>query len=269
MANFILRALSALVLIPLVVFIFYIGRPFTDVMIGLLTIGLVYEWVNIAHSSPLLLFFRVLIYGGVSFKIATFFSISPIWLIVLFIPFSVLFEQIALKKFPFFGQVPSHPSIFVLGLMYILAGCAAFWENCVHLPLYTIYIVLSLVWLVDISAYIAGSLVKGPKLAPSISPNKTWSGFIGALISSLVVIFLWSFCLKKDYTISHYVLALTMSLVAQMGDLAQSYLKRLFSVKDSGNLIPGHGGLFDRLDSTLAVSIYLFIISSYTDVKLF
>ena len=115
--------------------------------------------------------------------------------------------------------------------------------------------VLSIVWASDIGAYLAGRLVGGPKLAPAISPGKTWSGAVGGLVSAALAGLAMAACLSSGISSSHVIgLAIGLGIISQAGDLLESALKRHFGVKDSGRIIPGHGGLLDRLDALLAVA---------------
>lgn len=115
----------------------------------------------------------------------------------------------------------------------------------------------------DISAYLLGKWLKGPKLVPRISPNKTWSGAIGSMVVLLIVFPLMLKLIQSHTEIElglkagqvPYWSAGVFSIIAQSGDLLQSWCKRKFGVKDSGNLIPGHGGVLDRIDSLLAVTL--------------
>ncbi len=116
-------------------------------------------------------------------------------------------------------------------------------------------------WTTDTASYAAGRLIGGPKLAPRISPHKTWSGFIvGALAPSMIG---YAFALALGGT-SAWRLALvsvTLALACQMGDLVESAVKRRFGAKDMGQLIPGHGGLFDRIDGLLLAAILAGLIA--------
>ena len=105
--------------------------------------------------------------------------------------------------------------------------------------------VVVIVWASDIGAYVAGRLIGGPRLAPRISPGKTWSGAAGGLLAAALVGL-------GAGRVAGAAVALALSLLAQLGDLAESAAKRRAGVKDSGALIPGHGGLLDRLDGLLA-----------------
>lgn len=111
---------------------------------------------------------------------------------------------------------------------------------------------LALVWATDIGAYFAGRAIGGPKLAPRLSPNKTWAGLIGgiALASIFAAIMHRAYGLPLRMTVATPALA----AVAQAGDLYESWLKRRAGVKDSGHLIPGHGGVLDRLDGLVPVA---------------
>ncbi len=125
----------------------------------------------------------------------------------------------------------------------------------------TVFFVLAAVWIADSGAYFAGSLIGGPKLAPRISPKKTWAGLIGALVTAGITGGLF-FALFPEYTVMELVLAgIVVGGVAQLGDLAESMAKRRFDVKDSGALIPGHGGILDRIDGLMAASLLVGIVS--------
>lgn len=134
---------------------------------------------------------------------------------------------------------------------------------------------------IDIGAYFAGRTFGGPKIAPAISPSKTWAGLIGGMLGATAVLtayFYWFLC--YDPAFGHCALrSLSMALpkalfggavlavVAQAGDFFESWMKRRAGVKDSGALIPGHGGLFDRVDGLLAVSFVLGILSLHSFVS--
>ena len=112
---------------------------------------------------------------------------------------------------------------------------------------------LVIVWATDIGAYFAGRTIGGPKLAPKLSPNKTWAGLIGGMAAAAIVgagIAWWgglpAFCL---------IAGAPLAVTAQIGDLFESWLKRRSGVKDSGKLLPGHGGVLDRLDGVVPVAI--------------
>lgn len=114
-----------------------------------------------------------------------------------------------------------------------------------------VFFLLLVVWASDIGAYAAGRLVGGPKLAPRVSPSKTWSGATGGLFAAMAVGAAAALALHAAGPVRAAVVAGGIGVAAQLGDLLESALKRHYGVKDSGRLIPGHGGLLDRLDGVL------------------
>lgn len=126
----------------------------------------------------------------------------------------------------------------------------------------------AVIWLVllvaanDSGAYFIGKTFKGPKLVPSISPGKTWSGFLGGiLIGTAIAYFSAHYLIGSTHSdIIHnssgfLLICLCLSLFSHLGDLFESAIKRFYGVKDSGSLIPGHGGILDRMDSYLIISL--------------
>ena len=111
---------------------------------------------------------------------------------------------------------------------------------------------LGLVWATDIGAYFAGRSIGGPKLAPRISPSKTWSGLAGGVLAALVL----GFLLHRFAGLPIQLAAASglLAVAAQLGDLLESAMKRRAGVKDSGTLLPGHGGVMDRLDGVVAAA---------------
>ena len=106
----------------------------------------------------------------------------------------------------------------------------------------------AIVWATDIAAYFAGRTIGGPKLMPAVSPKKTWSGAIGGALGAVVAGLIVVESAGLGVTPALVILAFMLSAVAQAGDLIESAIKRHFGAKDSSALIPGHGGLMDRLD---------------------
>lgn len=115
--------------------------------------------------------------------------------------------------------------------------------------------VFLVVWATDSGAYFAGRRIGGPKLAPRISPKKTWSGAFGGLAAALLVGVAAGLALPEPSPVALALAALGLSAVSQVGDLGESAVKRHFGVKDSGHLIPGHGGIMDRVDGLVAALV--------------
>ncbi|MBY3276733.1 phosphatidate cytidylyltransferase [Rhizobium laguerreae] len=130
-----------------------------------------------------------------------------------------------------------------------------------RLGLYAMLFVFAVVWATDILAYFVGRALGGPKLAPSISPGKTWSGAIGGAISAVVAgVVLIHFLLPGAEIIAAGV-AFVLSVCSQSGDLFESFIKRKFGVKDSSRLIPGHGGVMDRVDGLIFACFSAFLLA--------
>ncbi|MFI4988772.1 MAG: phosphatidate cytidylyltransferase, partial [Alphaproteobacteria bacterium] len=119
---------------------------------------------------------------------------------------------------------------------------------------YAVLWLFLVVWATDIGAYACGRLIGGPRLAPRLSPNKTWAGLVGGLLAASAVGALLAPALGVPARGLLVGLSAILSLVSQAGDLLESALKRHFGVKDTSALIPGHGGLFDRVDGVLAAA---------------
>ena len=147
---------------------------------------------------------------------------------------------------------------FLIGFLYIL------------IPLYSVMelrfidknIILWLffvVWSTDIFAYFIGKNLGGPKLIQSISPNKTWSGLIGGMVSA-AIIGLLSTLMFEGGILFFMITSALLAVIAQIGDLFESKVKRIFGVKDSGTIIPGHGGILDRIDGLMFAAPAVFLI---------
>ena len=174
--------------------------------------------------------------------------------IFLFILFSVLlfffyYQKINLKKF--FGIIYISSSIFFLILLN-------------HDQNYRVYILFIIFYSIttDISSFFTGKFFGGPKLAPKISPGKTISGSLGGiLIPTLISLIFFS-----DYQNSLLLITFTsilFSFIVQIGDLIESYYKRLCYIKESSNLIPGHGGVLDRFDGFMLLIVFVYILKFF------
>ena len=141
------------------------------------------------------------------------------------------------------------------GIYLSWASIALLWlRSGEHGGLDTLLYVFAVVWAVDIGAYLVGTWVGGPKLLPKASPNKTWTGLAAALVLGLAAgLGLASLLGRSDVPLT--ALALALALAAVGGDLLMSLMKRRFGVKDTGHIIPGHGGVLDRVDALMLASL--------------
>lgn len=122
-----------------------------------------------------------------------------------------------------------------------------------------IFVVLVVV-AADVGAYLGGSKIGGPKMAPKLSPNKTWSGFLSGLILACIIGMI-SMAVFQKPIVWGLILAIPISIISVIGDFFESAMKRTLNVKDTGQLLPGHGGLLDRLDALMAAMfIFAFVL---------
>lgn len=158
----------------------------------------------------------------------------------------------------------------VFGVLYVALALWGLW-HVRAIPQYGLFVAAWLffvVWATDVGAYIFGRSIGGPKIAPSISPSKTWAGLIGGMAFAVIVMIVMHAGLKDEFPWGGHWLSIVvpnfwacvlagapLAILAQAGDFLESWMKRRAGVKDSGTLIPGHGGLFDRVDGLLPVAI--------------
>lgn len=162
-------------------------------------------------------------------------------------------------------------SIFAaLGVFYAgLPAVAMIWlRSDVNLGMLAVIFVIVIVIASDTFGFLFGRVLGGPRLWPRLSPNKTWAGLIGALVASSIIGALFWFAVPEASAVRLAATGMVLSLAAQGGDLAESALKRRFGAKDSSSLIPGHGGIMDRVDGLVAaaavVGLATFVINVHS-----
>lgn len=121
-------------------------------------------------------------------------------------------------------------------------------------------LLFAVVWSTDVFGYFAGRAIGGPKLMPSISPKKTWSGAIAGVAGAVIIAVLVAQWLGQFSRLAIGLIAMALSVVAQLGDLLESWIKRHFGAKDASQLIPGHGGVMDRLDGFWAAALAALLV---------
>lgn len=153
-----------------------------------------------------------------------------------------------------FGRWYSLP---LYGFTYLgLAILGFIWlRDIPDIGLLVILWVLTVVWATDTCAFLAGRTLGGPKLAPRVSPNKTWSGLLGGMLGAAAASTLFSLMIASPATVWFALIGFGAGGVSQVGDLLESALKRRFGVKDSSGLVPGHGGVLDRVDGLILVTL--------------
>jgi phosphatidate cytidylyltransferase len=243
--NLLMRVIAALVLAPSAIAIAYAGGWFWLGLVTLAAIGLYVEWLMVVGSVRQM---RVIASGVVALAIAGFCLASG-WIDAALLVLAFGFAAVALLS-------PERRGWTAAGFFY--AGSAEMASILVRLDqvygFVALILILLIVWVTDIGGYFAGRGIGGPKLWPRVSPKKTWAGAIGGFAASLCVAAGFAaFGLGKTGPL--VLLGAVLSVASQLGDLFESAVKRRFGVKDSSHIIPGHGGLLDRLDGFVAAVV--------------
>lgn len=243
-----IRALSAAVLIPAVIADVWVGGIWFHLFVALIGILMAQEWVNIVHrDNPLQ--FAIHAAGAMCgallpLDIGLAGGLAAIAVLALFSAAAAAREE------------PGGPAWRYLGVLYVSLPPIAFvvLRQDPHFGIAAILLVMLMVWAADTLAYFAGRIIGGPKLAPRISPKKTWAGMGGAMAGSAVAALGVGLAMGLPGLWMLVLVAAILAVVEQAGDLFKSAMKRRYGVKDSGRLIPGHGGVIDRVDGLVAVA---------------
>jgi phosphatidate cytidylyltransferase len=240
-----LRVMSAVVLAPLVLVVTLIGGWAFAVLVAAAGLVMVFEWsrvidgAGITRDSILHALIVVVVagmagagYPGLALVATACGTLAAVGLAT---------ERHHAARWPILGT--PYVAVPIIALIWLRGFDEQGLRHMIWL--------LALVWATDTAAYSVGRSFGGPKLAPSISPNKTWSGFIGGIVAAGLVGAVAAKLADRTDVMEMVFLSAFIAVWAELGDLAESALKRGFQVKDTGSLIPGHGGMLDRLDSLL------------------
>lgn len=248
--NLLMRVAAAALMVPLALMFVFAGGWLWVLLVTAIAVGLFYEWHEIVNPvrNP-----RTFAAGVIALELiglALWFGWGGVVWAALILGTTLIAFLATEQKCWITGGFIYAAAALIASAMVRLDGAMGF---------YALMFTLLVVWASDIGGYFAGRAIGGPKLWPRVSPNKTWAGSIGALILSalVAVVVAW---LGWGRLVPLIVLALAMSVVAQLGDLFESAVKRRFGVKDSSQIIPGHGGLMDRLDGFVAAIIFVALI---------
>jgi phosphatidate cytidylyltransferase len=246
-SSLLLRVLSALVLAPVALAAVWFGPPFVEALVVVAVAAMSWEWARLSTR------------GGVTGGLVLATGVGSVLVLALGAAagaalVAALAGAIAVAIAAALTR-RAEPLWAAAGVFWLALGSIAFaWEAT---PpggdRYSILWLLAVVWASDSGAYAAGRSLGGPKLAPRFSPNKTWAGFGGGLASAALMGFIAA-CLAGGNAAIVVAVSLGLAIAAQLGDLAESAAKRHFGVKDTSRLIPGHGGLLDRVDGLLAAA---------------
>jgi phosphatidate cytidylyltransferase len=248
--NLLMRVVAALVLAPLTIAIAYAGGWLWALLVMLTAAGLYVEWLMIVGAARNRL--------AIAIGIAAF-AVSGFCLMTGRVEIAVVAIAVGGVVAAVVGA--GQQRWVAAGLVY--AGLALVASVLVRLDVtagfLALVFVLLVVWVTDIGGYFAGRGLGGPKLWPRVSPKKTWAGAVGGLAGSLIVASAFA-AFDFGGAAPLLLLATVLSVVSQLGDLFESAVKRNFGVKDSSHIIPGHGGLLDRLDGFVAAIVVAALI---------
>ena len=244
-----IRTLSALILIPIVIACIWFGGLWFQLFVLLLATLIAREWVSIVHPGNLLQYVLHLASALFGTAFPTLFGAGTAVLTILGLALVAgLLVRIGNSKRSKWSY---------LGVCYVGFPAIALilLRSDPDYGAWALLWICLIVWAADILAYFAGRIIGGPRLAPVISPKKTWAGLGGAVAGSTLASIIFASIAHLNGIFALAVLAGGLALVEQAGDLFESALKRFHGVKDSGSLIPGHGGVIDRVDGLIAVAV--------------
>jgi phosphatidate cytidylyltransferase len=252
------RVLSAAVLLPAAIACIWLGAEAWTVLMTVAVAVLSWEWVHLCglrtRALPGLAVPLVVLASG-ALAVA---ELPGAGLLLLLLGFAATW--VGARSLPRHWRGDHRPvqpaRRLAAGVLYIgIAGIALITlRHDTEAGRANVFFLFLVVWASDIGAYIAGRTFGGPKLAPSVSPNKTWSGALGGLLAAALVGEAAAGLLWPASFGAALPVACLLGVMAQAGDLLESAIKRHFQVKDTSSLIPGHGGLLDRLDGVLAAA---------------
>ncbi|MFT4121873.1 MAG: phosphatidate cytidylyltransferase [Bradyrhizobium sp.] len=248
-SNFVMRVAAALVLAPLAIALAYAGGWLWAFLVTLVSIGLFAEWLMVVGAGAVALTASGTIVLAIMGFCVSFGALKGA--VITGCVGGAIVALIARGKFVWAAAGFAYASAALLASILVrqdpVNGFAA------------LMFVLLVVWATDIGGYFAGRGLGGPKLWPRVSPKKTWAGALGGFAASLAVAGGFAAC-GVGKAVPLLLVSAVLSVISQLGDLFESAVKRRFGVKDSSHIIPGHGGLMDRLDGFVAAILAAWII---------
>lgn len=259
------RLVTALVMAAILIVPFYFGGIFWALTVLLLGARAAWEWVDMTDVKSALPALIIPVVGLIGAIIAYFTGYGH-WLygIIIITAIAAFLERLTRSG----GEKVWAP----FGVVYVILPCiaaimlrgegAGIYDDGFKLLFFLYLVVIG----ADVGAYFGGSYFKGPKLAPKLSPKKTWSGLIFGIILGVILGAIFGIFVKMG-PVKAGLIALPIVLVSVLGDFFESGIKRRMNVKDAGDLLPGHGGILDRLDSILMVLIFAHFLTYFYNIS--
>ncbi|EDP63769.1 CDP-diglyceride synthetase [alpha proteobacterium BAL199] len=244
-----LRVVSSMVMVPAAAATVFAGGPAFQLGVAMVCGLMAWEWGSLVAERPGRTLARSLVLAGSAIALAWMLMRGPYEGVAVAVAWAL-----GLIIAGRFMKVPRAPWLAVAIISVAMPGIAILWlRNNPPLGLETVIWALATVVLTDVGAYAAGRTIGGPKLMPSVSPSKTWAGLAGGVVAAVSGALVASAVVEGVNPWGLAPIAALLAVVAQIGDLMESAVKRMFRVKDSGRIIPGHGGVLDRVDGQIAV----------------
>lgn len=253
------RIVSALVIAPPILAAIYFGSPYMEIFVLATGAIVAWEWARLCGGGQLdhygwiaVAAVAAALLAGCLGRYVVAAALAGMGALGLAVP-------LVLRRSPAAAWLPGGIVYIVaagLGLLFLRERPGDGWQ--------TLFWLLAVVAATDTGGLIAGRTLGGPKLAPTVSPNKTWSGLAGAMLAAAIVGAVAGWLWPGHDVLMLTLASLGLALVAQAGDLLESRLKRRFGAKDSSQLIPGHGGMLDRADGVLSVALVVSLIFWWT-----
>jgi phosphatidate cytidylyltransferase len=250
------RLTTAAVAIPIALFVLYLGRPLFDAVVIGAALLMMREWDAMIQGAELALI-----------KAGDFASLASVLLLTVLASHGFSGQSLVVFLLSMIAVKLIRKRLgkwHAVGVAYVAIPIMATFAVLEQLDMAGITWLLLSIWAIDSMAFLFGKTIGGPKIAPSISPNKTWAGLAGAVVGGAMTGALFELVLPLDLGMPLAVLGAVLAVVAQAGDFLESWVKRKFNVKDSSSILPGHGGLLDRMDGFLsavtALALYIWVI---------
>ncbi len=248
------RILSAAVLMPVVLALLYFGGLGFWLLLAAAAVLMALEWDRLTGGKRFAVTGIASALALVAVLTLQFFGYGD-WAVAALLPLAALLAVV--------NRINGRGVVWaVIGLFWLGLPCLSlFWlRGGDHGALVVLWLFFA-VWACDTGAYFAGRGIGGPKLAPRVSPKKTWAGLLGGMAAAAAVSAAMAVIFDQRSVLLFIAMGALLALVSQIGDLAESGVKRHFGVKDSGDLIPGHGGILDRVDGVLFAAPALALIA--------